>query len=85
MARTPEPTAATETITINVRPLFGEVRTLTVPKDATVAELLSGGGYSDNAEVRQITEEGTTTLVPGTVLEDGDTVQIVSAKKITNG
>lgn len=76
----------TNTISITLRPLFGDVKTVVVPRDCTVETLLAQSGFSASAEVRAIGANGNVEqLTPDAILEDGDTVSIVSAKKITNG
>lgn len=88
MATTPRRnrrTATENTISITVRPLFAEERVITVPENATVEQLLTAGGYSENSEVRVMDGGHSEVLTPESILEDGDVLQIVSDKKITNG
>ncbi len=86
MAKTPTRRTRTQnTITVTVKPTFGRVEQFVLAEDATVADLLEAGGFSANAEVRLIDGEHRDTLETDTILEEGDTVQIVSNKKVANG
>lgn len=78
-------TRAENTITVTVKPTFGKVEQYVLAQDATVADLLSEGGFNANAEVRLIDGEHRDAIESDTILEDGDTVQIVSNKKVANG
>lgn len=73
------------TITVTVRPVWGEQRTMAVPQDSTVEALLSQCGYPATTEVRLISQGETSILTTDSVLEDGDVLQVVSQKKVVNG
>ncbi len=77
--------ATTETIDITVRPLYGESRVITVPANTPVSTLLEEGGYPSTAEVRLIADGTASVLTADSILENGDVIQLVSGKKITNG
>lgn len=71
-----------ETIKVTIAPLFGEVKTISVEKDATVEDALSAGGFSAGVEVRL---NGGSTIESDTILEDGDELAIVSRGKVEGG
>lgn len=73
-----------QTISVTLRPLFGTEETLSVPADTTVGDLLTNRGMNPSSEVRLIEGSGSQILNTDSILEDGDVIQILSGKKITN-
>ena len=83
MARRRAGTGASDSvIKVEIGPLFGEPRTVTVPKDSTVKDVLTGAGYGENVEVR-IDGEGT--VEKDAIVEDGDILTVVSSGKVEAG
>ena len=64
-----------DSIKITISPLFGESKTLNVPKDSTVGDILDAEGYGDEVEVRLAGDGAVDT---DTILEDGDEITVVS-------
>jgi sulfur carrier protein ThiS len=90
MARTPAPrrrtaSNAVQTITVTIRPVWGETKTLSIPVDSTVEDLLNQNGYNASTEVRLISGRSSTVLSNDAILEEGDVIQVVSNKKVANG
>lgn len=77
--------ATPDTITISLRAVWGEQKSLVVPVDSTVEELLAQQGLSATTEVRLISGRTVTNLSNDSILEDGDILQVISQKKVTNG
>lgn len=75
------------TIKVRIAPIMGEVREFVLPVDTTVEEALRNAGYQENSEVRVTTAAGENQTINSNaaVLDDGDTVTVISSGKVEAG